>query len=119
MAKIDMATLSPGELGRIATASRAAEVAQSLRQATALSNAHILTGIRDIIRMQINQLTAASARGETFDSKQSSTLLRLAQTYAILDSSTSKEQNKYDVSDESDATLANAEAAARRLLGTE
>lgn len=119
MVKWDGAALSVREAGKIATAARLDEAGSQLRHATSASNAQILTGIRDIVRMQINQLTAASARGETFDGKQASTLLKLAQTFAILDSKTVQEQAKYDMSGESTPELAAAEAAARRLLGTE
>lgn len=85
---------------------------KNLKLATAADNAQILSQIRELVR---RELTALSLGGE-FDIKKANILHKLAQTYAIMDGHIEKEHKKYDLSDKTDAEMAQLEADALQLL---
>lgn len=83
-----------------------------IKMATATDNADILTRLRGLVRTQLIKLEGTG----TFSSKEAQILHKLAQTYAILDSHTEKEQRKYDFSDRSAAELEEMARAAAVML---
>lgn len=83
-----------------------------IKMATATDNADILTRLRGLVRSQLIKLQGTG----TFSSKEAVILHKLAQTYAILDAHTEKEQRKYDFTDKSAAEIEDMARAAVALL---